>query len=110
MKKNGFTLIEILGVVVILSMIVILAFPTITKNIKKSETKIDSASMELIKSATDLYMDDNKVLYPQKLGDEYCITLQKLVDSGHLRTPIMNVKTNQEIKLNELKECIEIKK
>lgn len=95
MKANGFTLVEILGVVLILSLIVILAFPTIIENIRKSEDKIDTASKNLIQNAVELYIDDNKVNFSEK--KEYCINLGELFKAGYLKEPFIDTKTGKEI-------------
>jgi len=101
MKANGFTLIEILGVVVILSLIAILAFPSIVENIRKSEAQLNKASMLLIESAVDIYMDNNKSNYPDIVGTQYCINLENLVESGNLRNPFIDTSTGKEIDIND---------
>lgn len=106
MKANGFTLVEILGVVVILSLIVILAFPSIIENIRKSEKELSDASMLLIESATDIYINNNKIDYPDKVGNTYCIKLDTLVKSGHLRKPVIDVTTGEEIKLENIVQVV----
>lgn len=97
MKANGFTLVEILGVVLILSLIVILAFPTIIENIRKSEKKIDETSNALIENAVDLYIDDKKADYSE--NGEYCIDLTSLAEEGYIKEPFIDVKTGKEIEI-----------
>lgn len=109
MKANGFTLVEILGVVVILSLIVILAFPSIIENIRKSETEISDATMLLVESAADLYMENNKTDYPSEEGNVYCIALSDLVKSGQLRKPFIDTTTKEEINVDTNSVQVEIK-
>lgn len=94
--KKGFTLIEVLGVVVILSIIVVLAFPSIVENIRKTEDQLSNASKLLVKNATELYMDEKKTKYPQTKGDVYCITFDDLFKSGKLKSPFIDTKTGKE--------------
>lgn len=108
MKANGFTLVEILGVIVILSLIVILAFPSIIENIRKTETEISDATMLLIENATDLYIENNKVDYPLKSGSVYCIELKDLVKGGYLRKPLIDTTTKKEIAVDKNSVWVEI--
>ena len=48
MNKKGFTLVELLGVLVVLSVILMIAFPLITTYINKSKQKAYDTQMGLI--------------------------------------------------------------
>ena len=56
MKKNGFTLAELLGVIVILAAVALVAFPPIINQIKKSRGELDDALNKLIYSASNQYL------------------------------------------------------
>ncbi|MGE5456398.1 MAG: prepilin-type N-terminal cleavage/methylation domain-containing protein [Ignavibacteriales bacterium] len=102
--KRGFTLVELMAVIIILSLLVILAAPPILEKLKKTEKDVDAASLALIESAIDLYIDDNDDTYPNINGSTYCITFQQLVNDGKLKPPVLNAKTGEEIDLNTLIE------
>ena len=50
-NKNGFTLIETMGVLILLAVILVLMFPSLTKWLKGADSSIDSATKELIMKA-----------------------------------------------------------
>lgn len=87
--KKGFTLIELLGVMVILSLIVALSFPTIINFIKSSSDENDELVEDVIVSAAEKYLKENKDNYPSEDGRRYCISVMSLVDEGYLSDDII---------------------
>lgn len=59
MKKNGFTLVEIIAVIVILSVIMVLVVPSITDSSKNTREKTYEAKIESFETAAELYGQDN---------------------------------------------------
>lgn len=102
MKKNGFTLIEILAVIALIAAISLVILPLIINQINQSQTKIDEATMRLIENSTYTYIDMNQNDFPSIQGNVYCITLQKLVDYGSLKEPITNDKSGTSIPLTKI--------
>ncbi|NLL44698.1 MAG: type II secretion system protein [Mollicutes bacterium] len=98
-KENGFTLAEVLGVIVILSVLVIILIPPIANQIIKSKNEISKATLQLIYSATESYMTKKQNEYPIYNGNVYCIQLQDLVDNNELKAPIKDIKIGKEIDL-----------
>lgn len=88
MKKNGFTLAELLGVIVILAAVALIAFPPIINQIKKSRNDVDTALNSLILTAAEQYLDEHNMV---KSGS-YCIQLNVLVNDGKLVEPVTNSK------------------
>ncbi len=84
MKKNGFTLAELLGVIVILAAIALVAFPPIINQLRKSRSELDSALNNIIQTATDLYLEERNL---PKTG-EYCINVNVLIKDGKLVSPV----------------------
>ena len=76
MKKNGFTLIELIGTIVILSVILMLIVPEVTKRVKDASKDADEKTIENIELAAKNYASDNK--------GETCVTVQKLINEGYL--------------------------
>lgn len=63
MKKNGFTLVEIIGVIVILSILMVIIIPNITKSSTSAKIQIYRTKMETIKNGAILYAQDNYRLF-----------------------------------------------
>ena len=62
MNKKAFTLVELLGVIIILGMLALIIYPILTKTIKNQEKKTFEQSMEgIIKTVqNDMATDDSK--------------------------------------------------
>jgi len=88
MKKNGFTLVELIATILILTILFLLIFPNFIGKFKSSSTKTDAATIELVEKSAKLYVEDNPNKYKPVLGNMYCITFQELVDEGYLKSPI----------------------
>ncbi len=100
--KKGFTLVELLGVIVILGIISLIVVPPIINQIRTIRTSVGDDTLKLIYASTRRYMDDNRDQYPLIEDREYCITLRQLFNSGILPSPLLDPNTNEEI--SELKE------
>lgn len=90
-KRNGFTLAELLGVIVILAAVSLIAFPPIINQIKKSRSELDAALNSLILTAANQYLEENNLSMD---GTSYCIKLNVLIKAGKLVDPITNSKGN----------------
>ena len=82
--KKGFTLVELLGVIIILALIMVLTFPSIINFIKKGNDDIDSMSRELIYNGAKLHVKENPEIYDNINGNVYCVTLTELMEEGNL--------------------------
>ncbi len=58
MNRKGFTLVEILAVIVILSLIMLLAYPSIMKSFNASKNKISELNKKQIEDATKIIIDE----------------------------------------------------
>ena len=87
-KNKGFTLVELLGVIIILSLIMLLVFPKIVNSIKNSSKNTDKLEEELIYNAAKLYINKYKDNYPKNDGNVYCIAVKDLVDENYLTGPV----------------------
>ena len=85
MKNNqGFTLVEMLGVLIILIMIFMIMFPSLTKMIKDTNEEINAATVSIIEDATAAYLSEKSDVYPKGDDYTYCITLSELIDNADL--------------------------
>ncbi len=100
-NKRGFTLAELLGVIALLVLISIIAFPPILDSIRKSKSNLDETTKSLIYGATNIYVSNRLSTYPIVENNVYCVKLQDLVDSGNLIADLKNANTNESIDLNK---------
>ena len=94
MNKKGFTLAEILGVIVIISLLLLLIMPTIINKISQNGDKAGEINDNLIFDAIDNYIEEN--IGTNKPGT-YCIPIQDLIDDGQLVSPVIDVETGEDI-------------
>ena len=104
--KKGFTLVELIGVVIILALIALLAFPPILNSIRKTKTELSYASKEILYNAANLYVSENLNDFPKRNGNTFCVTLNTLSSKEYLPTKVYDSVTGEEISQDSL---IEIK-
>lgn len=102
MKKSGFTLTEVLGVVIIIVLIGILAFPPILQQINKTKNQLSEVSLQVIYSTTENYLHHNQDVYYFLGGNVFCIKLQDLVQSGFLDKDVVGVEVIDNISLTRV--------
>ncbi|MFL2117298.1 competence type IV pilus major pilin ComGC [Marinilactibacillus psychrotolerans] len=74
-KENGFTLVELLAVLVILGIIVAIAIPSIGKIIDNAEGSASESEIALVEDAARLYFIENE-------GTE--VDVETLISEGYL--------------------------
>lgn len=99
--KKGFTLIEILAVIVIIGVLAIITIPAVINNIERSQEVAYENLVNNIEQTTQLYIRNNKddIDGIYTAGNIITITLQDLVDSESLGAPIIDPRNKQEISL-----------
>ena len=90
MKKNGFTLVELLGVLIVLVILSMVVVTTYTKLKKDADTTIDDALAILIKDASVTYVKKNKTNI--EANNVYCLTLDDIVNDNLLSSAVKNAK------------------
>ena len=95
--KKGFTLAELLGVIVIISLLLILVVPTIINSITKTKQPAENAGKAIIYNAADQYINTNSTKYPKGKSGRYCIPIKKLTEAGYLVSPVKDTITGEDI-------------
>ena len=80
-KEEGFTLVELLAVIVILGIIVAIAIPAIGNVIGESRDKATEAEQELVVDAARLYVTTN---LEGQVDNNQKISVYTLIDKGYL--------------------------
>lgn len=96
MNKKGFTLVEVIGVLTLLTLVVLVAFPSILGAMNRTETQMNEATTTLLITNAKSYWNDNVIM---KNGTEYCVTVKKLIKQGYTKTPISTVDDDYEEQL-----------
>lgn len=95
MKNKGYTLIEIIGVIVILSLIIMISVPTISGVLKSSKNKAYNIQVEEIKSASESWSLLNYDNVPKNDGDTIIINVLQLKLANLLPYDFKNPKTGE---------------
>jgi len=82
MKKNGFTLVELLAVVIILALIAAFALPAVLNQFSNYQENLDEDKRKLIVEAARVHLNENSGQYLE--AKTYCVELQVLVNDGSL--------------------------
>ena len=93
--KRGFTLVELLGVIIILGVIALITFPIINKSIKSSKEKALEQVINNIEKAAYEYSVKNDIGYQNFYNK---IELSTLTSAGILKDNIINPVTDEPMK------------
>ena len=101
MKKNGFTLIEVLGVIILLGVLSVIVVPVVRDSIKQSKIKsLDKQKSVIVESAKN-WVADNL----DELEEDYLtVNIDTLKQTGFLENKEIINPVNKE----EMTGCVEI--
>ena len=94
MKKRGFTLTEVLGVIVILGLIALIIFPNINKSIKNSKQKLYNQQITLIEENARKWGVEHTAELPD--SGSYYLELNDLVLGGYISQKELNREARRE--------------
>ena len=108
MKNNkGFTLVELMAVIVILAIIIGIAVPGSIAISHKIKVKMYNTKVNMIEQAAELYVQESSSV----LGDVTCFKVQELIDKGYVKKDeaqnVIDPRDNSS--LNDIKVCVEKK-
>ena len=97
-RKNAFTLVELLAVIVILAIVLIIAVPGVLSIINKTKENALDRQLDMIKEASRLYVtSDSDVTWVGQDTKMTTVTLDALKTKGYLDQKIIDPKTKKEI-------------
>lgn len=105
--KKGFTLVELLGVIVILGLIAMIAIPTINAALESSRDKAYDEQVRTIVGAAETYMSENSKKLPSMTNGSSCClnvdTLQKagLLKIDDIKNPKYKKDSNEPLEMHE---------
>ena len=101
MNKKGFTLVELLAVIIILALLAVIASTSVTKVVDDSKNDLETAQIKLIKDAAKTWGAENISDLPEGNSCIY-LTLKDLKTYGLIDSDIKNPKTEKKLS-NDLK-------
>ena len=104
MRQKGFTLIELVGVIVLVSLMVLIIVPTVEKSVKVGQVKADKQLKDNMILAAKSWAVDNKGKMPQEPGVKINIWLSDLQKDGYIERDIKLPSTGASID----EACIEV--
>ena len=90
--KKGFTLTELLAVIIVLSLLTLVTATIVASIVKSGKNKINKTQEQLIVKAAELWYQDNREYLPEKNSCTY-VTLQTLKADGVLDDEVYNIET-----------------
>lgn len=97
MKTRGFTLVELLAVIVILGLIALVSVPAITGLLKSGKEDLANSQKDTVELAAKNWASDvsNVSKLPSADGDSICINLDTLQKQGYVDMDLKNPKTGK---------------
>ncbi len=86
MRNRGFTLVELLAVIVVLGIIMSIAIPRIINVIDSSKSNIYISNIGLVEKGFELYLSNHEEILPKYVGETVEIGVQTLIDNQHLNS------------------------
>lgn len=90
--KKGFTLAELLGVIVLLGAIMLIVVPLVSNSMKDSEEELYNDQIESIKLSLELWMSYNQ---SPNIGETITLSLSQLKEAGFVEFDITNPITKE---------------
>ncbi len=103
-NKKGFTLIELIGTLLLISLLVLIITPGITKTVKRGEATAVNQLRENVVLAAKNWATNNRSKLPLNPGDSSGVTLLTLQDEGYLDKNIKNPSDKEPIE----EACVKI--
>ena len=88
MNKKGFTLVELISVIVILGILALIVFPSVLSTINKGKSNTKDSNKKLIIAGAKNYVTDNQNSFKSIDGKTYCISIGTLYNAGYIKTVI----------------------
>lgn len=104
MNREGFSLVELLGVISIIAILSLIIAVPVTDSIKKSNIEACKSQLKTIIKASELWGKENIYSLPSEINGEKVITIGNLKEDGFLDKSLKN-----PIDKKEFPDNIEIK-
>lgn len=92
--KKGFTLVELLGVIVLLGSLAVLVSYTITNVVKTTNANLDESTKKVLYTAADQYLDKNVEL---NSNGKYVVTVDKMIKSDIISSTFLDAQDKKKV-------------
>lgn len=98
-NANGFTMIELLGMITIIGVLLVMTVPNLTSTLKNSEDKAFENFSDNLLIAAETYVENNPELFPslKTAGGRAVITIQDLIENDLIKNTVVDPKTDTEV-------------
>lgn len=96
MKNKGFTLAELLGVIIILGVIALISITAITNTMKENKEELYNIQINNIIVGAKTWASSHVFELPEQDGESITLTLAELKQAGFVENDITNPKTNEQ--------------
>ncbi len=110
MKKKAFTLVELMGILTIISVLALILIPVVNNMMQDNKDDVYNKQLELIKLSAKNLVTDNQYILPEEEGEEIFITLGQLRTMGYAEEKIINPLTNENFSDNLIVMIIKTEK
>ena len=99
MKKKGFTLVELLAVIVILALLSAIILPVVGKMLKSNEAALSQEQIDSIITIAKKYAIENSDILPDEGSEDvYELGIDELMDEGYLdKDSVIDPKTKESV-------------
>lgn len=88
--KKGFTLAELIGVIVVLSLICLITVPAVSNVLKENKNSLCKTQLKNVLMAANSYASENLTSMPVNDGETKTITIGDLIENGYIDGTIKN--------------------
>ena len=94
--KKGFTLIEILAVIVILAIVAVIVIPSIDRFLNRARDSAYDVQIDSIIASVKNWEADHPESLPRNNGDQYIVYLSELKIGNYVDQKLINPRTKEE--------------